>query len=187
MAQVLEIALGAAIEVLFVAAAVGVLYRVWGKVLPIPRRCAVLTFQRGVVLRNGSTEKILPPGNYWLRPGRTIMVCDVRPRPFQIPAAELLTGDGMGVRIGIGGEFQIVDPVRFLTESTDASSAFYMDIRQALRTAVSEADAAALLGEQALVTVRMKEFLAPRSSQLGIEMTRLEVWEAVPIGWLRQV
>ena len=32
----------------------------------------------------------------------------------------------------------------------------------------------------------MKELLLPRETQLGLEMTKLDVYEAVPVGWLRE-
>jgi hypothetical protein len=36
------------------------------------------------------------------------------------------------------------------------------------------------------LTARLRELLEPRSAHLGVELTKLEVWEAVPIGWVRQ-
>jgi hypothetical protein len=41
--------------------------------------------------------------------------------------------------------------------------------------------------EQGLLITRTKELLVPKSAQLGIELTQLEILEAVPVGWLREV
>jgi hypothetical protein len=64
---------------------------------------------------------------------------------------------------------------------------FYLELRQALHSAVRESNSAVLLKESFSLTVRIKELLIPRASQLGIELTQLELWEAVPIGWLKQI
>ncbi len=167
MSSPAEIAAGVTVELFLAALAIGLLYRVWGKIFAVPRRQSVLAFQQGVVLREGQVEKVLTPGTYWITPKRTLVICDMRPKPFQIPAQEMLTADGMGVRMSLGGEYRISDGALFLAESSDAFAALYLG--------------------QAPLTSRIKELLIPRATQLGVEMTKLEIWEAVPIGWLRPV
>lgn len=147
----------------------------------------MLAFQRGVILREGQQEKVVGPGAHWITHKRTLLLCDVRPTPFQIPAQELFTADGLEVRISLGSEYRISNPVLFVTESTDSFSAFYLEVRQALRVAVGEISSQSFLAGQTLITARMKELLIPRAAQLGIEMTHLDIWEAVPVGWLRQI
>jgi regulator of protease activity HflC (stomatin/prohibitin superfamily) len=180
-----EIAAGVTVELFLAALAIGLLYRVWGKIFGVPRRQSVLAFQQGVVLREGQVEKVLNPGAYWITPKRTLVICDMRPKPFQIPAQEMLTADGMGVRMSLSGEYRISDAALFLAESSDAFAALYLEIRQALHIAVKESDSNAILRGQAPLTSRIKELMVPRATQLGVEMTKLEIWEAVPIGWLR--
>lgn len=88
--------------------------------------------------------------------------------------------------MSLGGEYRILSPEIFLAESSDAFSAFYLDIRQALRVAVGEMNGENFLFEQSLIVVRLKELLVPRAAQLGIELTRLDAWEAIPIGSVRK-
>jgi regulator of protease activity HflC (stomatin/prohibitin superfamily) len=141
----------------------------------------------GVVLREGKVEKLLGPGAYWITPKCRMILCDVRPTPFQVPSQELLTFDGMAIRISLGGEYRISNPAFFVTESSDAFGAFYLELRQALRVAVGELNSPGFLSGQAPLTARMKELLVPKAAQLGIEMTQLEIYECVPVGWLRSV
>jgi regulator of protease activity HflC (stomatin/prohibitin superfamily) len=187
MASSPEVAVGVTVELFLAALAIGLLYRVWGKIFAVPKRQAVLAFQQGVVLKGGQVEKVLTPGTYWITPKRTLVICDMRPKPFQISAQELLTADAMGVRMSLGGEYRITNPALFVAESSDAFGAFYLELRQALHMAVKELDNETIFNGQAPLTARIKELLVPRAAQLGIEMTQLDIWEAVPIGWLRQV
>jgi regulator of protease activity HflC (stomatin/prohibitin superfamily) len=186
MASPTEIAVGVTVELFLAALAIGLLYRVWGKIFAIPQRQAVLAFQQGVVLKGGQVEKVLNPGTYWITPKRTLVICDMRPKPFQISAQELLTADVMGVRMSLGGEYRITNPALFMAESSDAFGAFYLELRQALHMAVKELNSETIFNGKAPLTARIKELLVPRAAQLGIEMTQLDIWEAVPIGWLRQ-
>ena len=146
-----------------------------------------MPFQRGVVLKNEQLDKLLSPGSHWISPKRTLLLCDMRSKPFQIPAQEMLTADGMGVRMSLGGEYRITNPVFFIVESSDSFGAFYLEMRQALHLAVKELNSETIFGGQTLLSARIKELVVPRGTQLGIEITQLEIWEAVPIGWARQV
>jgi regulator of protease activity HflC (stomatin/prohibitin superfamily) len=166
---------------------VGLIYRVWSWFLPVPKRQLVRPFQSGVVLRDGGVEKVLTPGSYWITPKRALLLCDMRPTPFQVPAQELLTTDGLAVKISLGGEYRITDPAAFLTRNSDSFGAFYLEVRQALHAAVRELDGKSFLGEQSLLATRVKELVIPAASQLGLELTRLELFESAPIGWTRQV
>jgi SPFH domain / Band 7 family len=104
-----------------------------------------------------------------------------------VQSQELMTGDGMGVRISLGGEYRVVNPTSFATESSDAFGVFFLKVRHAARVAVGELNSQNFLSGHLSLTDRMKELLVPKPSQLGIEMIQLEVSEAVPTGWLRQV
>jgi hypothetical protein len=73
-----------------------------------------------------------------------------------------------------------------VSESSDAFTTFYLELRQALRVATGEMSSHGFFGGQAQLTARLKELLLPRETQLGVEMTKLDVYEAVPIGWLRE-
>ena len=181
-----EIAAGAAVELFFVVIALAVLYRVWGWFFPVPKRRVVDSFQRGIVLRDGRVEKVLTPGAYWITPKRTLVVRDVRPTPFHVSGQELLTSDGMGVRVSLAGEHRVADPAPFVTESTDAFASFYLELRQALRLAAGELNSAGFFTGPAQLAARIRELLQPKEAQLGIEMTQLDIFEAVPIGWLRE-
>jgi regulator of protease activity HflC (stomatin/prohibitin superfamily) len=186
MQHISEIAAGIALELLFVVIAVAVLYRVWGWFSPVPKRQFVQAFQSGAILKDGKIEKIVGPGSYWVVPGRLVL-CDMRPVPFQVPDQELLTADNMRIRVGVAGEYRITDPTSFISQSSDSFAKFYLELRQALRMAISETMSENLFPGQGQLTSRIKELLQPHEAQLGIQLTQLNVYEAIPLGWLREV
>jgi len=115
-----------------------------------------------------------------------MVICDVRPTPFQVSGQELLTADGMGIRVSLAGEYRVTNPTSFVTESSDAFASFYLELRQALRLAAGEMNSSGVFSAHSQLAARMRELLQPREAQLGIEMTQLDIFEAVPIGWLRE-
>lgn len=182
-----EIVAGTAVEIFLIALALGILYRVWGRVFAVPQRLTVLGFQRGVVLLGDSIERVLEPGRYWITPKRTMVACDMRPKPFQVPAQALLTANKMGVRVSLSGEYRIADPGLFVTQSSDPFGAVFLELRQALLTAVAETQSDAVLEGQPGLIARVRELAMPRATQLGVELTQLNVWEAAPIGWFQEI
>lgn len=182
-----QLAAGTAVELFLLALALGILYRVWGKVFAVPQRLTVLGFQRGVVLLGSQLERVVEPGRYWITPKRTLVVCDMRPKPFQVPAQALLTADKMGVRVSLAGEYRVLDPGRFVMASSDAFGSVFLELRQALLTAIAETQSEDVLQGRSGLIDRLRELVLPRASELGIELMQLNVWEAAPIGWIQEV
>jgi regulator of protease activity HflC (stomatin/prohibitin superfamily) len=181
-----EVAAGIAVETVVAVIAAGTLYRLWSMIFSAPQRQKVLAFQSGVVLRGSVTEKVVGPGLHWVRPSQTLVLCDMRPRPFQIAGQELIAADGMAVRISLGGEQRIADPAIFVRESSDGFGTFYLELRQSLRIAVSEYTGDAIVADTNLLPSRIRELLVPHAAHLGLEIATLDVSEAVPLGWVRQ-
>ncbi len=181
MSQPLEILAGTVVELFLLLAALGVLYKLWGGVVG-PRRLVVPAFHKGVLVRAGTVKKVVESGSYWVSSKSTLMLCDMRPSPFQITGQEGLTADAVPVRVSVGGEFRISDPSAFVTQSTHSFDSLYLEIRQALRVAIGELTGDSIVAAQTLLPTRLKELLLPRASHLGIEVTHLDVHEAVPVG-----
>ncbi len=182
MSTPLEIAAGVTVELVVAAVAIGVLYRVWGGLFAVPKKVKVLSFQRGVVLKGEEVEKVVGPGSYWITPKRTLVLCDMRPKPFQLAGLELLSADGMGMRISFGVEYQITDAAAFVTQSSDAYAAFYIDLRQAIHVAVREQSSKSLMKDAEPLTSRIREKVLARSSHLGVGLSKLDVWETMTLG-----
>lgn len=181
-----EVALGAVAELGIAALFAGAIYRVWGSVIGAPRRLLVPALNTAVVIKDAKVERVLQPGRYWASSKKTVLYADMRPRPFQIQSQDMIAEDGMGVRISMTGEQKVIDPGAFVTANSDSYAAFYLEVRQALRTAVTENSSETALWSQTVITDRMRELLEPRAAQLGVELTSLDVFEAMPLGPMRR-
>lgn len=182
-----EIAVGVLVE-LALASVVGLaLFSLWVRVFGGPKRGTVLPYQKGVLMRNGMVLRVVDPGRYWVTANRTLFVCDMRQKPIQVQDADLVTLDGVILRITVVGACRVIDPAAYLAQSSDSFSVFYLELKQALQTSVRETPAQLILEGHSQLTERVRELLIPRSTQLGIELIQLDLLQPFPVGTLRAV
>jgi regulator of protease activity HflC (stomatin/prohibitin superfamily) len=183
MTTLIEYFAGAAVEVVIFGVAGGILYRVWRGASFLPQRKTLLPFNKGVVLEGERVIKVLDPGSHWVKPRQSLVPVDVRARPFQTSPRELLTADNQGIRIRFSGEYRVIDPALFVLASTDGHGAFYLALEREIALTIAESKRAEILEATISPADRIKERIEPRTSQLGIAVSHLEVSDLIPIAW----
>lgn len=74
------------------------------------RRVVVYEYQRGLKYRNGKFLEILGAGRYRIFPSTTIVPVDVRPMLVTIPSQEVISADGVTVKITVVAQYEVADP-----------------------------------------------------------------------------
>ena len=90
------------------------------------RHCAVAH-------RHGVLERVLPAGRHARRLGRRLTVVDLREQLLQVAPQEVLTDDGVQVRVSAAVRWSVVDPVALVEHSVDPLGAVYLATQVALR------------------------------------------------------
>ena len=161
------------------------IFRFFGKYLPVPRQLRVPPFKTGVFLLENKPERVVGPGTYWVTPKRDILTCDTRPTSYKIQPEDFLTADNFGLRISLTGQYRIADPVAFLTSSSNATAAFFLELTQSLRTATHELSGHNLSFARGTLPARLQQLIAGKSARFGITLESIEVEQFVPLGWLK--
>jgi regulator of protease activity HflC (stomatin/prohibitin superfamily) len=66
------------------------------------RKVVVFEFERGLLYVDGAFKSVVEPGSRWIwSPSRVIMKVDIRPRVATVPGQEILTRDGIAVRVSL--------------------------------------------------------------------------------------
>ena len=169
----------------FLVLATALIYRFFGKYLPVPRRLRVPPFKVGVFLFLNKPERVVGPGTYWITPKRDILICDTRPTSYKTQPEDFLTADNFGLRISLAGQYRIADPVAFLTTSSNATGAFFLELTQVLRAATRELSGHNLAFARGTLPLRMQQLIAPKSTKFGITLDEVEVEQFIPLGWLK--
>jgi regulator of protease activity HflC (stomatin/prohibitin superfamily) len=72
----------------------------------------VFEYQRGLKFVDGKFVGMVDPGRHWLwRPSQEVRVVDSRESLLPVPGQEVVTSDGVSVKLSLAVRFRIADPV----------------------------------------------------------------------------
>ncbi len=164
-----EILTGIAVEVGLLIVVLGTVFRLLSGKFLVPSRMVILPNQRGVIVQGDRVLRVADPGTCWVRPKQRVVLCDMR------------------IRLSIGGEYKISDPILYYTVSTQANDALYVQVRRLILLVAKQMTSANIVAVPELVAARLREAAETEAANLGLEITSLQIWEATSLGWLRQV
>lgn len=168
------------ISLLIVVAVAGLFWR--------PASTTVFEFERGLRYRRGRFVGVLEPGVYWVtrRSGRISKV-DVRANYLIVPGQELLSQDGVGVKVSLAANIQIVDPNVAVNTVQDYRAAVYVILQLACRDLVSAMKVEDLLtGRPQLGTSLMERSVAP-IAEMGVKLVSVEIRDLMLPGDLKRI
>ncbi len=143
-------------------------------------RIVVQEWERVLVYRDGRFTAELRPGRHTVRRWRrrTVRVA-VRPRLLVVPLQEVLTGDGLAVRISLTSTVRVVD-ARTWHEAVEAPDAFlHAALQIALREAVAARTLETLLADRSQVPDGMRAAVATTAARLGLAVEQLALRDVV--------
>lgn len=151
------------------------------------RRITVMQWERVVRFRNGRLVGVLDPGRYWLRASDTTVRIDLRPRTVTLGGQEVLTADGVAVRVSLALVSRVVDPLAYVQASTSADQAVYVALQLVLRSAVAGVAAEDLLASRAEVDAALLSGVAGVATGYGLAVEQAGVRDLAFPGELKRV
>lgn len=131
----------------------------------------VAPWAKAVVLRDGVHTSTEGPGRHRRRRRSRWHVLDLRPQLLTIPMQEVLTADGVQVRLSLVATAQIIDPVAWLFSSAAPFEAIYAALQVALRDRVAGFELAAISGSRSTLLDGVDAELEPMVTSLGATVT----------------
>jgi regulator of protease activity HflC (stomatin/prohibitin superfamily) len=138
-------------------------------------------YQRGVVLRLGRRGPLLDPGLRYILPlgiDRLTKV-DLRSAPLQVPAHQVITHDGVPVRVSVAVHLQVLNPLLAVTRVVDYRVSTAQLIHAALRDVVAATGLRDLLLNGEAVRDALARFVDSRTEPWGIRVTTVDVEDVV--------
>lgn len=147
----------------------------------------VYEFQRGLRYDRGRFTGVIDPGQYRiLRRRSTISTLDVRPRVATVPGQEVITADGVSIRISLLAEYEIVDPAIAVNRHADFGSAFYAALQTALRDIIAAKEIDDVLEQRAEIGATLTEKTQGEAERLGLSLSAVEVKDLMLPGELKR-
>jgi regulator of protease activity HflC (stomatin/prohibitin superfamily) len=158
------------------------------RVLLPARALTVHEYEVGLLYRRGHFVRVLRPGVY--RAGllrREIVVLDARRRFAAVPGQEVLSQDGVGLKVSVAVSFELADPVAAVHRAADREQALHVIVQLALRAAVGALRIDDLLAQREELGRRLRDAVAPQAAELGLRIHAVEVKDVMLPGELKRV
>jgi regulator of protease activity HflC (stomatin/prohibitin superfamily) len=104
------------------------------------RKITVRSHERVLAYRDGRLERVLAPGRHRRRTRTTLVRVDVRERIVTLAPQEVLTSDGVGLRVTAALVWSVTDPVAFQETSESPDAVVYLAAQIGLREALAVLD-----------------------------------------------
>ncbi len=153
------------------------------------RRGEALTVQpweRTLLLRNGSLDQVLEPGQYRIwQPGCVVRTVDMRPWVLTLPTQEVPTADGATVKVTVAGQARVSDATAYVTGARSTEQSLYLAVQVALRDVVAGVTVEELLAGRAGLSERLMAALTGIEG-LGITVEQLVIKDIMLSGELKK-
>lgn len=153
----------------------------------VVQRMTVYEYQHAVRFDRGRYSGVLTPGCYWIfTPSTTIRVLDARPSILTIPGQELLSSDGVALKVSLLLEARIADPRAASLTSANHQESLYASAQTALRSAIGERSIEAILESRNALATQLRTEVEPAASALGLELRAISIKDIMFPGSLKE-
>lgn len=151
-------------------------------------KVVIFEFQRGMLYRRGRFERVLEPGRYWLRARDTLVrAIDVRPAFVTVPGQEVLSADGVTLKVSIAAQYEVADLDVAFNKTQDATAALYLTLQMALREIIGQAKIDELLANRAQFAERLAAIAAEPVAAVGLRLLAADIKDIMFPGELKRI
>jgi len=147
----------------------------------------VYEYQKGLKYSKGRYVAALDPGDYWILSSfSSIVPVDVRPEFITIQGQDVLSADGVTLKISLAAEFQVVDPNLAVNKNTNFRTALYLTLQMALREITGKEKIDALLENRAQISTKLIELASGKATELGLKLISADVKDIMFAGEMKK-
>ena len=163
------------VEFLWVAVLVAVLLVVAIKIVPV-KRVTVYEYQKGLKYTKGRYATTLNPGQYWILPiFSSVVPVDVRPQFVTIQGQDVLSADGVTLKVSLAAEFQVADPNVAINKNANFQSSLYLTLQMAVREIVGKEKIDTLIENRAGFSSKLTELTTGKATEFGLKLISADI------------
>lgn len=152
------------------------------------RRITVLEYEKGLKYAKGKFKSVVEPGQYWYMPFFTIIQkLDVRPRFVSITGQEVLSSDGVTLKVSLAANFEITDPNIAVNKVMSFQEALYLELQLALREIIGAEDIDTVLSGRNELSKKLMEITEPKVTDLGLKLISVNLKDIMFPGKLKEI
>lgn len=151
-------------------------------------RVTIFEYEKGLKYRKGKFDKILGPGAHLVySPWSVVREVDIRPRFITIPGQEVLTSDGVTLKVSLAARYEVSEPEVAVNKSQDYVQALYLILQLALREIVGQATIDEVLADRRQFGDRLMELTGVPVAELGLNLLSVNVKDIMFPGELKKI
>jgi regulator of protease activity HflC (stomatin/prohibitin superfamily) len=151
-------------------------------------KVTIYEFQRGLLYWQGRFVRALEPGKYWFRARDTgVWAVDARPAFVTVPGQEVLTADGVTLKLTIAAQYEIADLDTAFNKTQNAVEALYLNLQMALREIVGRAKIDEILEDRAQFARGLMEIAAEPVAAAGLRLIAADIKDIMFPGELKKI
>ena len=152
------------------------------------RTTVVFEGHRAVLYRRGVVAEVYEPGLHrTLRLHTRVDVVDARPQYQKVTGQEVVTADGIGLKVSLAAVYQVTDVRAALDVAPSFQQAAYLVLQLALRELVAARPIDDVLARRAELGAQLVEVAAAPFAGLGLHLRSADVKDVMFPGELRRV
>ncbi|GAK55660.1 SPFH domain / Band 7 family, putative [Candidatus Vecturithrix granuli] len=169
--------------VVMLAAIIGIF-----RLLLLIKRVTIFEYERGLKYSKGRFTGILEPGQYWyFAYYTTITKIDLRPRIISVSGQEILSADGVTLKVSLATKYEIADPYTAINKIGSYDQAVYMELQLALREIIGKEPIDRLLKQRTNFNHTLQELCAPAVAQFGVKLLSVSIKDIMFPGELKKI
>ncbi|MCK4917521.1 MAG: slipin family protein [Candidatus Omnitrophica bacterium] len=153
------------------------------------RKITIYQYEKGLKYSWGKFKHIVEPGMYWYAGFfSTITKVDFRPKFVSIPGQEVLSADGITLKLSIAAKFEITDLDTAIHRIANPyEQAFYLVLQLALRGVISSYKIEELLENRNKISEQIVEKAKDKVDELGLKLISAEIKDIMFPGELKKI
>lgn len=152
------------------------------------KRITVLEYERGLKYNKGKFQEVLGPGRYWYLPSSvTIHKVDIRPSYASISGQEVLSSDGVTIKISLAANYEVTDPNVAINKVQNYHDALYLELQLALRQIIGSMDIDTVLNSRSEIQTKLVDLTAAKIAELGLKLHSASVKDIMFPGKLKEL
>jgi len=155
---------------------------------PGVRRITILEYEKGLKYTKGRFRTVLEPGQYWYMPFFVVIEkLDVRPRFVSITGQEVLSSDGVTLKVSLAANFEIADANVAINKVKSFQEALYLELQLALRGIIGSADIDTVLNSRNELSKQLMSMTEAKVQDLGLKLISVDLKDIMFPGKLKDI
>ena len=148
----------------------------------------VFEYEKGLKHTRGRFTAVLRPGLYWVVPHfTTIRKVDVRPTFVSLSGQEVLSSDGVPLKVSLAAKFEIVDPEAAVNKIENYQTALYLELQLALRQIVASSPVDDLLQKRNDFGKQLLDVTSAKAKEMGLRLLEVEIKDVMFPGEIKKI